>query len=186
MIIIVSGLPRSGTSMMMRMLEASHLPVLTDEIREADEDNIKGYYEDERAKRLHEDNSWIREAEGKVVKVISYQLPHLPPENEYRIIFMQRKMEEVLASQRKMMERRGEKDDDISDQVMANIFEKHLDDINEWLNRQNNIRTIYINYNETLNDPETSVKKIADFLELKLDIEEMMRVVDTRLYRQRK
>ena len=186
MIIVVSGLPRSGTSMMMKMLEASCVSVLTDAIREADEDNLKGYYEDERAKTLHKDNSWIGEAEEKAVKVISYQLFHLPPEHEYRIIFMQRKIEEVLASQHKMMQRRGECQNDVSDQLMANIFQKHLDEIDEWLNKQKNIRTFYINYNETLNDPETSVEKIAEFLELDMDIEKMMQVVDPKLYRQRK
>ena len=186
MIIVVSGLPRSGTSMMMKMLEATKIPVLTDEIREADEDNLKGYYEDERAKTLHKDNSWITEAEGKAVKVISYQLPHLPPEHQYRIIFMERKIEEVLASQRKMMQRRGETEDDIPDSVMAGIFQKHLDEIAEWLKEQSNIKTLYISYNETLEDPETSAEQIAAFLGQDLDIEKMMQIVDPKLYRQRK
>ena len=186
MIIIVSGLPRSGTSMMMKMLEAAHVPVLTDEIRGADEDNLKGYYEDERAKTLHKDNSWISEAEDKAVKVISYQLPHLPEGHQYRILFMERKIEEVLASQRKMMERRGETEDDIPDEVMAGIFRKHLEEVGEWLDRQENIKTLYISYNDTLNDPETTAEKIAEFLGQDLDIEKMMQVVDPRLYRQRK
>lgn len=186
MIIVVSGLPRSGTSMMMKMLETTKIPVLTDEIREADEDNLKGYYEDERAKTLHKDNNWISEAEGKAVKVISYQLPHLPPKHEYRIIFMERKIEEVLASQRKMMQRRGEPEDDIPDSVMAGIFQKHLTETNEWLNEQPNIKTLYISYNETLEDPETSAEQIAAFLGRDLDIEKMMQIVDPKLYRQRK
>lgn len=186
MIIVVSGLPRSGTSMMMKMLEAAKIPVLTDEKREADMDNLKGYYEDERAKTLHKDNSWIDEAEDKAVKVISYQLPHLPPHHDYRVIFMERKIMEVLASQRKMMERRGEPEDDIPDQVMANIFQKHLDETDEWLKKQSNIRTLYISYNGTLDDPETSAEKIVEFLGLELDIEKMMQVIDPSLYRQRK
>ena len=186
MIIIVSGLPRSGTSMMMKMLEAAKIPVLTDEIREADVDNLKGYYEDERAKTLHKDNSWIDEAEGKVVKVISYQLPHLPSGHEYRVIFMQRKIMEVLASQRKMMERRGEPEDDIPDQVMAGIFQKHLEETDQWLKNQSNIKTLYVSYNETLDDPETSAEKITEFLGRDLDIEKMMQIVDPTLYRQRK
>ena len=186
MIIVVSGLPRSGTSMMMKMLEATGITILTDEIREADEDNLKGYYEDERAKTLHKDNTWITEAEGKAVKVISYQLPHLPLDHQYRILFMERKIEEVLASQRKMMERRGEPMDDVPDAVMASIFQKHLDDIDEWLHKQSNIKTLYVRYNETLDDPETTSEKIASFLERELDIEKMMHVVDPKLYRQRK
>ena len=186
MIIVVSGLPRSGTSMMMKMLEASMIPILTDEIREADEDNLKGYYEDERVKTLHKDNSWIEEAENKAVKVISYQLPNLPSGHNYRVIFMKRKIEEILASQRKMMERRGEQQDDVPDEVMAMIFQKHLSEINEWLTKQANIQTLYISYNGTLEDPETSAEKIAEFLELDMDIVKMMQVIDPNLYRQRK
>ena len=93
---------------------------------------------------------------------------------------------EVLASQRKMMERRGEIEDDIPDQIMANIFQKHLDETDEWIKKQSNIRTLYISYNGTLDDPETSAEKIAEFLGLELDIEKMMQVVDPSLYRQRK
>ncbi len=186
MIIIVSGLPRSGTSMMMKMLEATNIQVLTDEIREADEDNLKGYYEDERAKTLHKDNSWIGESEGKAVKVISYQLPHLPPDHQYKIIFMERKIEEVLASQRKMMKRRGEPEDDVPDAVMAGIFQKHLDEVGKWLSEQPNIDVVYISYNDTLDDPETSAEQLSAFLGRELDIEKMMQIVDPKLYRQRK
>ena len=171
---------------MMKMLEATKIPVLTDEIREADEDNLKGYYEDERAKTLHKDNSWIGESEGRAVKVISYQLPHLPPDHQYKIIFMERKIKEVLASQRKMMQRRGEPEDDVPDAVMAGIFQKHLDEVGEWLSEQPNIDTVYISYNETLDDPETSAEQLAAFLGRELDIEKMMQIVDPKLYRQRK
>lgn len=186
MIIVVSGLPRSGTSMMMKMLDAAGIPVLTDEIREADEDNLRGYYEDERAKSLHKDNTWIKEAEGKVVKVISYQLPNLPPDHQYMILFMERRIEEVLSSQRKMIERRGEPQDDVPDEVMAAIFVKHLEDTAEWLSNQSNIKTLYLSYNETLEDPEKTSEKVSEFLGRPLDIEKMMQVVDPKLYRQRK
>jgi broad-specificity NMP kinase len=186
MIIVVSGLPRSGTSMMMKMLEATGIQALTDEIREVDEDNLRGYYEDERTKTLHKENTWITEAEGKAVKVISYQLVHLPSDHQYSIIFMERKIDEVLASQRKMMERRGEPQDDVPDVVMASIFQKHLDETYEWLRKQANIQSLYVSYNETLDDPETTAEKIAGFLERDLDIEKMMHVVDPKLYRQRK
>jgi len=186
MIIVVSGLPRSGTSMMMKMLEAGGVPVLTDEIRKPDEDNLKGYYEDERAKTLHKDNSWIKDAEGKAVKIISYQLPHLPGEYQYKILFMERKIEEVLASQRKMMERRGEASDDISDEEMAAIFEKHLREIAHWLRKQKNIETLYVNYNETLKDPKATASEVTKFLDLDLNIDKMVETVDPSLYRQRK
>jgi broad-specificity NMP kinase len=186
MIIIVSGLPRSGTSMMMKMLEATNIPILTDKIREADEDNLEGYYEDERAKTLHKDNSWISDAENKAVKVISYQLPHLPHGHQYRILFMERKIEEVLASQRKMMERRGEPQDNVPDNVMSSVFKKHLVEVDEWLKKQDNIKTLYISYNETLEDPETTSEKVVVFLQRDLDIEKMMQIVNPKLYRQRK
>lgn len=172
--------------MMMRMLNSTNIPVLTDEKRTPDQDNLKGYYEDERAKTLHRDNSWIAEAEDKAVKVISYQLPHLPPGHSYKIIFMQRKIEEILASQHKMMQRRGEPQDEVPDEVMAEIFNKHLGEIKDWLEEQDNIETKFISYNKTIEDPETTAEQIAEFLDKDLDIEKMMHVVDPKLYRQRK
>ncbi len=186
MIIVVSGLPRSGTSMMMKMLEAGGKTVLTDNLRTADEDNLKGYYEDERVKALHEDNAWIGEAESQVVKVISYLLKYLPEGHEYRIIFMERKIPEVLASQKKMMQRRGEPTDDVPDGVMTGIFQKHLDETYDWLGEQQNMQTLFISYNESLDDPETSAEKVNTFLGGGMDIEKMMQVVDPSLYRQRK
>jgi hypothetical protein len=186
MITVVSGLPRSGTSMMMKMLEAGGLDVLTDDIREADEDNLKGYYEDERVKVLHEDNVWIGEAEGQVVKVISYQLKHLPKDHEYCIIFMKRKIAEVLASQKKMMVRRGESTDDVPDAVMTGIFQKHLDETYNWLAEQPNMRVLYISYNDSLQDPAPTVEQVNEFLGGEMDIENMMTIVDPSLHRQRK
>jgi hypothetical protein len=186
MITVVSGLPRSGTSMMMKMLEAGGLEVLTDDTRKADEDNLKGYYEDERVKVLHEDNTWIKEAEGQVVKVISYQLKHLPVDHNYSIIFMERKIPEVLASQKKMMIRRGETTDDVPDDLMTRIFKKHLDEIYEWLSSQTNMKVLYISYNDSLEDSAQTVSCVNRFLGEKLDTEKMMTVVDPSLYRQRK
>src|SRR5262249_61604387 len=108
MIVIVSGLPRSGTSLMMQMLQAGGMPLLTDALRPADADNPNGYWEYEPVKRLQQDNSWIPKAEGRAVKVVSALLPYLPPQHTYKIIFMQRPMQEVLASQTAMLERRGQ------------------------------------------------------------------------------
>ena len=186
MITVVSGLPRSGTSMMMKMLEAGGKKVLTDNLRSADEDNLKGYYEDERVKALHENNAWISESEGQVVKVISYLLKYLPEDHEYRIIFMERKIPEVLASQKKMMLRRGEPTDDVPDQIMTGIFQKHLDETYNWLGEQQNMQTLFISYNDSLDDAEGTAEKINTFLGDGMDIEKMMQVVDPSLYRQRK
>ena len=186
MITVVSGLPRSGTSMMMKMLEAGGKQVLTDNLRSADEDNLKGYYEDERVKALHQDNAWIDEAEDQVVKVISYLLKHLPKGHNYRIIFMERKIPEVLASQKKMMIRRGEPTDDVPDEVMTGIFQKHLDETYAWLSNQPNMQVLYISYNDSLDEPEASAETVNSFLGGGMDIEKMMQVVDPSLYRQRK
>src|SRR5512134_2763803 len=148
-ITIVSGLPRSGTSMMMKLLEAGGLPPVTDNIRSADEDNPKGYYEFERVKQLTKgDVAWLPDAQGKAVKVIAALLPHLPAGYHYRVIFMQRAMPEVLASQRQMLIRRGEDPDKIPDDVLAKLFEKHLKQVNDWVGRQPNVERLDVNYNE--------------------------------------
>lgn len=184
---IVSGLPRSGTSMMMKLLEAGGLPPLTDNLRTADEDNPKGYYEFERVKQLPKgDVAWLPDAQGKVVKVIAALLPHLPGGYHYRVIFMQRAMPEVLASQRQMLIRRGEDPNKIPDDVIAKLFEKHLKQVNEWVSRQSNVERLDVNYNEMLKDPQPSINQINAFLGSQLDIQRMATVVDPALHRQRK
>ena len=126
-VIVVSGLPRSGTSLMMNMLRAGGMPTVTDEMRTADDDNPRGYFELERVKQLAKgDVAWVESARGQAVKVISALLEHLPPTSTYQVLFMQRWLPEVLASQRKMLERRGEPTDTIPDQQMAALFDRHL------------------------------------------------------------
>jgi hypothetical protein len=186
MITVVSGLPRSGTSLMMKILEAGGKTVLTDNLTSADEDNLKGYYEDERVKALHKDNAWISESESQVVKVISYLLKYLPEGHEYKVIFMERNIPEVLASQKKMMQRRGEPIDDVPDEVMTVIFQKHLDETIDWLGQQRNMQTLFISYNDSLDAPKATVEKVNSFLGGGMDIEKMIQVVDPSLYRQRK
>ena len=186
-VIIVSGLPRSGTSMMMKMLEAGGIAPLTDEIRTADKDNPKGYYEFERVKKLNEgDVAWLDQAGGKAVKVISALLKHLPADYAYKVIFMHRKIEEVLASQRQMLIRRGEPADSISDEKMTQLFSKHLEQVQAWIAEQPNVDVIYVSYNEILEDPTGNVEKINQFLGNTLDKEKMVSVIDEDLYRQRK
>ncbi|HET9529286.1 MAG TPA: sulfotransferase [Blastocatellia bacterium] len=185
-IVIVSGLPRSGTSMMMRMLTAGGIEALTDNLRTADEDNPKGYFEFEKVKELEKDDSWLADARGKAVKIISKLLKHLPARYSYRVIFMRRKMDEILASQRQMLIRRGEPADTISDRRMAEIFERHLKDVQAWLENQPNIEVIYVDYNETLADPSPSIERINEFLGGGLDASAMMDVVEKALYRQQR
>ncbi len=185
-IVIVSGLPRSGTSMMMKMLEAGGMELLTDGIRAADEDNPKGYYEFEQVKRIEHDKSWLPAARGKAVKMISALLHHLPPDYSYKVIFMQRAMPEVLASQRQMLIRRGQDPDKISDERMADLFSKHLEQVEAWLAQQPHFETLYISYNDMLVDPELYARRIDAFLGGGLDVERMVGVVDSDLYRQRR
>jgi hypothetical protein len=185
-ITIVSGLPRSGTSMMMKMLEAGGLPPVTDNIRTADEDNPKGYYEFERVKQLPQGEvAWLPGAQGKVVKVIAALLPHLPGGYYYRVIFMQRAMPEVLASQRQMLIRRGEDPDKIPDDVMAKLFEKHLRQVDDWVKQQPNVQRLDVNYNEMLKNPQPFIDQITAFLGNQLDKTRMAAVVDPALHRQR-
>src|SRR5882762_11870166 len=147
-ITIVSGLPRSGTSMMMKMLAAGGFEPLTDSIRAADEDNPKGYFEFERVKQIENDKAWLEDARGRVVKLISALLKHLPPSYNYKLVFMRRAMPEILASQRQMLIRRGEPADTIPDDKMAAMFEKHLAQVELWLAGQTNINVLYISYND--------------------------------------
>lgn len=187
-IILVSGLPRSGTSMMMKMLEAGGLEILTDNLRQADEDNPKGYYELERVKQLDksEDKSWLGEAQGKVVKIISQLLPHLPEDYCYKVIFMRRNMEEILASQKQMLIRRGEPTDAVSDGRLAGLFEKHLEQIDAWLKKKTNFEVLYVHYNEILAQPQPYIDQINAFLGGDLNTEEMQTVIEPSLHRQRK
>ena len=186
-ITVVSGLPRSGTSMMMKMLEAGGIPPVTDNLRTADEDNPKGYYEFERVKQLTKgDIEWLVDAPGKVVKVIAALLPYLPATYRYRVVFMQRDMTEVLASQRQMLIRRGEDPNKIPDEIIAKLFEKHLRQVNEWVAQQSNVERLDVNYNEMLKNPAPFITQINAFLGGNLDTAQMAQVVDPSLHRQRK
>jgi hypothetical protein len=184
-ITIVSGLPRSGTSMMMKMLEAGGMPVLTDHIRTADEDNPEGYFEFERVKQIEHDRAWLEDARGKAVKMVGALLKHLPANYKYKVIFMQRRMEEVLASQREMLVRRGEPTDTIGDERMAELFAKHVENIEAWIDQQPNIHVLYVDYGLVLEQPEEEAQRISRFLGSSLFVEEMAAVVDPGLYRQR-
>jgi len=185
-IVVVSGLPRSGTSMAMKMLEAGGGGVVVDGLRTADEDNPKGYYEDERVKDLAReiDKSWLVEARGKVIKVISFLLKELPETNNYQVIFMRRDLREVLASQAKMLERRGESSE-TEDERMLELWGDHLWKVNRLLRRAPHLEAIEIPYRDAVENPRQMAAQIRDFLGLDLDVEKMTRVVDAKLYRNR-
>jgi hypothetical protein len=184
-IVVVSGLPRSGTSMAMKMIEAAGFEIVTDGVRSADEDNPKGYYEDERVKNLHKDDDreWLKGCRGKAVKIISFLLKSLPGENNYQVIFMNRKITEVLASQQKMLDRRGEEQGP-PDEAMAKMFERDVKEARFFLRRPH-FDVLEMDYNEAVADPKKMAASIAEFLGGDLDVEKMAAVVDRKLYRNR-
>jgi Sulfotransferase domain len=183
---IVSGLPRSGTSMMMQMLAAGGMTALADNLRQADEDNPRGYYEFERVKQVDRDSSWLVEAEGKAVKMVYRLLYDLPPDRVYRVIFMTRSLDEVVDSQQIMLERHGKASDPIDHARLAEIYERQLQEVMTWLRSQPNFSVLSVAYRDVLHDPEKVVRQINRFLDGRLDTDAMLRVPDWSLYRQRR
>lgn len=184
-IVVVSGLPRSGTSMMMKMLEQGGLQVVTDSLRTADDDNPNGYYEFETVKQMPSgQTAWLDGAQGKVVKVISALLEYLPAKYHYKVIFMERAIGEVLASQKKMLANRQE-ETAVSDEEIQEQFQKHVAAAKYWLARQPNLSVLYVDYNKMLAAPDPLCQTIADFLDMGLDVDKMRAVPNERLYRNR-
>ncbi|MDP7398370.1 MAG: sulfotransferase family protein [Lentisphaeria bacterium] len=184
-ITIVSGLPRSGTSLMMQMLEAGGMPVITDDLREADEDNPRGYYELEAVKRTKDDQAWLQGARGKVVKVIYLLLYDLPATYNYRVIFMRRPLSEIVASQQTMLARSGKEGTSLSDGQFTSLLERELSEIDEWLGRQEHCAVHNVNYHDLLNDGESAATALNDSIGGDLDVEAMQRVIRPELHRQR-
>ena len=183
---VVSGLPRSGTSMMMRMLCAGGLPAMTDERRTSDDDNPLGYFELEAVKRLDKDNAWFHEATGKVVKVIHMLLPGIPADCPCRVVFMDRDLREVIASQAVMLQRRGQAGAAVNPDTLAGIFERQLRKTYDWMDAQANIDLLRVSYADTVADPGPTVDALCAFLQPPaLDAEAMRAAVDPTLYRQR-
>lgn len=184
-IVVVSGLPRSGTSMAMQMLAAGGYPVITDGIRTADEDNPKGYFEEERVKELHRDEfdrTWVRDTRGKAIKIISFLLRYLPDTNNYKIIFMRRDLGEVLASQTKMLERLDEPND-TSDEQMLSLWKDHLWKVGYLLKHARHMESIEVVYSDAIDEPMREVTRIRDFIGCDLKLKDMAAVVDPSLYR---
>ena len=186
-LVVVSGLPRSGTSMMMKMLEAGGVPIMTDSIRTADVDNPKGYYDYERVKDLEKetDKSYVREGRGKALKVISWLLKDLPDDNRYRIVFMRRDLGEVIASQNKMLQHRGEVDNS-DDRMMVDAYMNHLASVRILSRKRSNFEMLEVRYDTAVKDPAAAARLVNGFLGGKLDETKMREVVDAELYRNRK
>jgi Sulfotransferase domain len=182
---IVSGLPRTGTSLMMQMLHAGGIPALTDRARESDEDNPRGYFELEAVKRTGKDPSWLADAGGRVVKMVHLLLYDLPDDNAYRVVFMRRELVEVVRSQGVMLERRGTEGARLSDEQLIRAFEGQLAKVQRWLDEQPNFSVHYVNYNQLMTDPRPCVEAINAFLGGGLAVEPMLASIDPSLYRQR-
>lgn len=180
----MSGLPRSGTSMLMQMLDAAGYPCLTDNVRRADADNPRGYFEYEKVKRLRRDCAWLPEAQGKAVKIIAQLIPFLPSQLSYRVIFMERNIGEVLASQREMLERQGKSGGNLSDGQLGKIFERQVREVKAGLT-QRNTPMLDVAYLEALQRPLEIARTIREFLGENLDVCAMAAAIDPNLYRQR-
>ena len=186
-VVIVSGLPRSGTSMAMKMLEAGGLELVVDNIRTADEDNPKGYYEDERVKDLAEmdDKRWLKDVRGKVIKVVSSLLNHLPEDNRYKVVFMRRNLHEVLASQTKMLDRRDEASQ-TEDEELLEMYDAHLSKIEFQLRFRPNFEAFYFDFADIVQNPTAEAERMADVVGGGLDAKRMAGAVDGSLYRNRR
>ena len=182
-IIIVSGLPRSGTSLMMQVMDAGGIEILADDVRKADADNPRGYHEFERVKRVKEDCSWLPEARGKAVKVVSQLLPHLPATERYRVVFMDRDLAEMLESQERMLRRLGRPTLPRAEKIPA--FSLHLARIHQWLACQPHITAIRVCYASLVEQPEVEVARVDEFLGGRLAASDAVRVVEPALYRNR-
>ena len=183
-IIVVSGLPRCGTSLMMQMLDRGGVPVITDRIRAADTDNPRGYYEFERVKKIKDDASWLPDARGKAVKMVSQLLYELPSSEKYLVIFMERDMDEMIRSQEKMLARLN-RPSAPADQIRR-AFTSHLERLRDWITRQPNIEVLDVSYNDLMKRPAEQAARVAAFLGGEVDVEEMAGTVDSSLYRNRK
>ncbi len=186
-VIVVSGLPRSGTSMLMKMLEAGGMEVMTDSERVADIDNPKGYFEYERVKNLEKetDKSYVREGRGKVLKVISFLIKDLPDDNDYRVIFMRRDLDEVLASQNKMIQRLGTEDSTAAEDAMREAYRNDIVRTRLLCKRRPNFELIEVNYKSTVEEPTATARSVNAFLGGHLDEAAMRDAVDGSLYRNR-
>lgn len=187
-VVVVSGLPRSGTSMMMRMLEAGGLPLMTDGERSADVDNPRGYFEYERVKNLEQetDKSYLRGSRGKALKVISFLIKDLPDDNDYRVIFMRRDLDEVLASQDKMIERLGSEDAAPGQEEMKEAYRNDIVRTRLLCRKRPNFELIEVQYRATVEQPAETARAVNAFLDGRLDEAAMRAAVDASLYRNRR
>jgi len=183
-VVIVSGLPRSGTSLMMQMLEAGGLEVLTDARRSPDEDNPRGYYELEAVKTTSTDPSWLRDAPGRAVKVVEMLLAHLPGDLPCTVLLMDRDLTEVVRSQRAMLERSGRTGAALGDEALITAYCAQRARTLAMLEARDETDVLVVNHGSLLMRTSETCRSVASFVG-GLDAEAMAAVVDPALYRQR-
>ncbi|MBN2425188.1 MAG: sulfotransferase [Calditrichaceae bacterium] len=182
-LIIVSGLPRSGTSLMMQILKAGGIDVVNDGLRTEDEFNPAGYFEDNRVKSLDKENAWLKSEKGKAIKIISYALPYIPAGLPVKVIFMLRNPDEIILSQNRMLKNNTGK---MSDENLKHSFNTHLNKVFLWMNEQKFLQYITVSYHDLLNNALAEIKRINRFLNLSLQEEEACQAIKPELYRSRK
>ena len=178
-LVIVSGIPRSGTSLLMQMLRAGGVEILSDHQREADRSNPKGYFELEAVKSLAKDNSCLKNQTGKAVKVISSLLKYLPKDQNYKVIFINRNIQEIIRSQQKMLDKIVDK----YPKSLLKIFNKKAQRVKDWAENQPNIDICNFHYEDIIENPQKEVDRIINFLNAPLRKERMINVIDPSLYR---
>jgi hypothetical protein len=180
---VVSGLPRSGTSLAMQMIHAGGIPALTDGQRTSDDSNPRGYFELERVKQLKQDKSWLDDAAGKVVKVIHLLLAELPDDRPYRVVFMQRDLREVVQSQATMLARSGRAGGQLAPERLIAVYEQQLKTVEQWLAARPNFSVLRVPYAQLVSDPAGVVPAVNAFLGGSLDEARMRAAVDPWLHR---
>ena len=185
-ITIVAGLPRSGTSLMMQMLDAGGMPVLTDQIRQPDDDNPRGYYEFEAVKKVKEEPAWLERAPGHAVKMVYRLLYDLPGGFTYQVVFTRRKLEEVVASQETMLQRNGKGGSELDEAQLVAIYRRQLEQFDAWIESRPNFSIFYVDHHDVLDDTERVAHELNQFLGGQLDVEAMTRVPDRSLHRQKR
>ena len=186
-LIIVSGLPRSGTSLLMQMLAAAGVPVVTDARRAPDESNPRGYLEDERVKRLpfDQDRAWLTAARGQAVKIVAPLLHCVPADLPAKIIFLQRPAEELIASQHALLARDGKARPPGGDAALARGFADLLARVNQLLDQRPKWELLPVAFHDAVHRPEETARAVAAFLGLPLDPGVMARAADPALHRTR-
>jgi hypothetical protein len=184
-VIVVSGLPRSGTSLAMQMLHAGGVPAVTDGLRTRDDDNPRGYFEFERVKQLRTDKAWLDDASGKAVKVIHLLLMELPDDRPYRVVFMQRDLREVVKSQSTMLARSGRTGGGLPPERLMAVYEQQLKTVDAWLAARPGFGVLRVPYAELVRDPDAWVARVAAFVGGPLDLAAMRAAVDPSLHRNR-